>query len=288
MTFFWFLEWDVVWTGRLDTLLLGFQHYPRAATAPAAASHENRTAPNSPMLAMFPPADLLCPAPTRTNKKWPHMYKRNQSRTPWQLSFHCVTEVMRMSRVLLEDVYRHSQHAENGMFCELRAATVCSMRQALEEGSGELLVELEAITGRGEAHLSTCTKPSATCGQIEDISRGGCRMASLFDDEHAHLLFSSYANGTDGAEVRVPVRQAKDRWVGSFAAEVPRAVVERNRSRDMLFHAYKWHTKDLEDPLYQEELTAAQREKKSTTGRRLQGSGSGSENMQQKLYGVRW
>ena len=33
----------------------------------------------------------------------------------------------------------------------------------------------------------------------------------------------------------------------------------------MLFHAYKWPAEDLNDPLYQKELTAARWEKDKTT-----------------------
>ena len=101
------------------------------------------------------------------------------------------------------------------MFCELRAATVCGMRQQLEAGFGELLIEYQAEFGWREPHLSMCTKQSATCGHVpwivEDISRGGCRMASLFDDEHAHLLFSSYSMNTDDTEVRVPLISRSER-----------------------------------------------------------------------------
>jgi len=83
VTHFWFLEWDVLWTGDLAEVILAFSGYAlppdpvgalRGATAAALAVQaevEN---------AAVASADFLCPGASKATRGWKHLHERNISR----------------------------------------------------------------------------------------------------------------------------------------------------------------------------------------------------------------
>ena len=151
--FFWFLEWDVVWTGHIVTILDAF-----SANVPV--SHDLMVEPANPSMRSLAPneleartrkpetPDMLCANPASVTPRWPHQTKRDKHALPMNVTFHCVTEIFRMTHRLLERIVAFSRVGKHALFCEMRAATVCA-------------------------------------------AQPWCRMRSLFDPQHAHLLHTA-------------------------------------------------------------------------------------------------
>lgn len=236
--YFWFLEWDVVWTGALPNILAAWSlstpstqgsalaeslrassakfwtpivdgtQLPRgkdalkqfdkyrgdtlvtgvlrshAGKAPTAVSDLRAT------------EDLICPNPAEVSRRWQHSPKRNYSLVPQATTRMCVTEVTRMSRRLLSAVAAFARRREAGMFCEMRAPTVCQ-------------------------RLSWCS------------------VRTLFDAPHEKFLFAN-----------------KTLWVRSWGMPTfglsslqDDTLAGRTRANhDVLYHAYKWPQRGFDAP----------------------------------------
>eukprot|EP00320_Phaeocystis_rex_P000401 CAMPEP_0119066868 /NCGR_PEP_ID=MMETSP1178-20130426/9298_1 /TAXON_ID=33656 /ORGANISM="unid sp, Strain CCMP2000" /LENGTH=540 /DNA_ID=CAMNT_0007048497 /DNA_START=283 /DNA_END=1905 /DNA_ORIENTATION=- len=109
-TYFWFLEWDVTWTGDLAVVL--------GAWSTAAPALTGST------------PDLLCPNPSKAIRRWPHLHSRNISFIHYNDTFMCVTEVQRMSMRFLKKLAAFALQPEAAMFCEMRAPSVCHIESA--------------------------------------------------------------------------------------------------------------------------------------------------------------
>ena len=97
--YFWFLEWDVAWSGRL---------------LPYLRANAHRT------------DDLLCPKYERMRSSgfWVHSGKRNRTRFLDSCIAHCQSSVVRVSRrLLLHTLEEMGQHQS---FCEMRMANRAS------------------------------------------------------------------------------------------------------------------------------------------------------------------
>ena len=122
---FWFLEWDVAWSGSIATILAAYHGYSGEAGGPP---NRART------------EDLLCdiPLPARpqttagykhmkNRRGLPHFIERNRSVYSYDVVWNCVIQLTRLSARLLRHVIAQSRRPEHGLFCEMRAATMCSM-----------------------------------------------------------------------------------------------------------------------------------------------------------------
>ena len=216
--FFWFLEWDVVWTGNIVTILDAFRGNMKTSTDPS-VDQANPTMKShlsasqlAARLAKPDPPDLLCPNPSKVTSRWTHRTKRDREGIHLNITFKCVTEVYRVSRRLLDTMAFFSRIRRHAMFCEMRAPTVCGMQP-------------------------------------------WCRMRSLFDEEHTHL-FNVSTHGYDGhrgnnsriapalekAGINVSVYNARGFWVMSYLHDggIPDEAFT-NLNEPKLYHAYKWN-----------------------------------------------
>ena len=109
ITFFWFVEWDVVWTGDIG-LLLGSWGGVGDARSPR-------------------DEDLLCANPEFAGKRWAHLHKRNKTLIPFEQVYKCDTGLYRVTHRLLSEMVAFGQQPEAAMFCEIRAPTVCMRLQ---------------------------------------------------------------------------------------------------------------------------------------------------------------
>ena len=121
--FFWFLEWDVVWTGSITTILAAWNSLntsnpgligPYASFGEAPLPDDDH--------------DLLCPNPSWANLQWVHRGKRDEALVPNNVTFRCVTEVTRLSHRLLRTILAFSRSKRGAMFCEMRSASICAMQ----------------------------------------------------------------------------------------------------------------------------------------------------------------
>ena len=130
VTHFWFMEWDVLWTGDLAEVILAFSGYAlppdpdgalRGATAAALAVQaevEN---------AAVATADFLCPGASKATRGWKHLHERNISHLDFEHTWMCVTNLFRLSHRLMHSVAEYANLSEAGMFCEMRTASVCRL-----------------------------------------------------------------------------------------------------------------------------------------------------------------
>ena len=122
---FWFLEWDVAWSGSIATILAAYHGYSGEAGGPPSRARTE---------------DLLCdiPLPARpqttagykhmkNRRGLPHFIERNRSVYSYDVVWNCVIQLARLSARLLRHVIAQSRRPEHGLFCEMRAATMCSM-----------------------------------------------------------------------------------------------------------------------------------------------------------------
>ena len=120
-THFWFLEWDVTWTGDLAVALGAWN----------GASRSNRRTlwhtTNSTLRSM---PDLLCANPSKAYRHWPHLHSRNISYLHYDNTFMCVTGLQRMSMRLISKLAAFASHREAPMFCEMRAPSVCKLESS--------------------------------------------------------------------------------------------------------------------------------------------------------------
>ena len=219
--YFWFLEWDVVWTGNVFDLLDAWSgHMPYTArTDPSVESFAflnesaKRKLPPAELEARIAernatPPDLLCPNPSKVNTRWKHRLRRDVQTIPLASVFKCVTEVFRLTHRLLSGMVEFSRSKNHSLFCEMRAASVCAMME-------------------------------------------GCRMRSIFDADHLHLLHSSN-RGYDIPDylrsrfnrtgVNVSVVAAREKWVLSYIHDGGVTNEElANMHEPKLYHAYKWN-----------------------------------------------
>ena len=101
---YWFMEWDLAWTGNLPRMLASF-HSPGTSQP-----------------------DLLGHAIVGTTRSYPHKLKLNRSvfNTPVNSTHWCSQQLMKMSHRLLLQVMQFVSSPSNYMFCELRTPTVCA------------------------------------------------------------------------------------------------------------------------------------------------------------------
>ena len=213
--FFWFLEWDVVWTGNIASILRTWNALRPdrdadvitpanrlAAHTVGSATARNASTSRIDTVQAAVPYDLLCADPAFASVKWPHRQKRDEELVPLNSTYHCVTEVYRITHRLLRHVIDFSSQRRGAMFCELRSASICAMHP-------------------------------------------WCRIRSFVDRIHMPLLFSHrmaaarVIRGGSRSE-HVVTRTRKD-WVNSWGNRV--GILDQdlqNMSEPMLFHAFKW------------------------------------------------
>ena len=232
LQFFWFLEWDVVWTGNIVSVLDAYHpdatanvSYDAQVDVFSPLRRRQQPQPHEMPGAAHPP-DLICPNPGWAPLRWPHRHVRDRVLVPWNFTFKCVTEISRSSRRLLDRMLLFSQSESGAMFCEMRAPSVCAMQP-------------------------------------------WCRMRSLFDTpEHTRLFYTSHcayndtkrkcsqrsaaiiqarrkvsaADSGDARAVAAELASARERWVLSYLHDggVKDAELASHATDDMLFHAYKW------------------------------------------------
>jgi len=215
--FFWFLEWDVVWTGDVTAVLSAWSalHERFDSSERVDVVNPSRALNGSGRDSYLDDGrriynhDLLCPNPGWAVRSWGHREKRNNSLVPHTHVHRCVTEVYRVTHRLLGAILDFSQQPMAGMFCEMRAASVCAMHP-------------------------------------------WCTMRSLFDRDHLRLFHTATRRGksqqiadldaTAAAPSNAEVHLARTRWVASYNHDggVQDAALQR-LNRPMLFHAYKWN-----------------------------------------------
>jgi len=214
--FFWFLEWDVVWTGDVTTVLSAWSalhepfHIDRSN--PVDVANPSRRVPPGSGDDVYDGRrlfnhDLLCPNPSWAVRAWIHRKKRNVSIVNHTFVHRCVTEVYRLTHRLLGAMLEMMQQPQAAMFCEMRASSVCAMNS-------------------------------------------WCTMRSLFDRDRLHLFYTAKRHRQGlvadlGASATAPsaaeIAWARTRWVNSYKNDggVPDAALQR-LDRPMLYHAYKW------------------------------------------------
>jgi hypothetical protein len=221
--FFWFLEWDVVWTGDVTTILSAWSaiHEPvdirerglNLANPTRLVSRTNRTDVYALDGRPIHSHDLLCPNPGYAPRNWAHRHKRDERLVDADHVHRCVTEIFRLTPRLLQSMVRFSKQLQGSMFCEMRAPSVCGME-------------------------------------------AWCTMRSLFDRERLHLFFTGTRRTKNGslliADLRGPsaaspslseVQRARAEWVATYiraTGGVQDAQLQK-LDRPMLFHAYKWN-----------------------------------------------
>jgi len=221
--FFWFLEWDVVWTGDVTTILSAWSavHEPLdphlskgvdIVNPSRFVSRTNETDVYALDGRRLHSHDLLCPNPGWAPRNWIHRQKRDVSLVLHTHVHRCVTEIYRVTHRLLGAMLRFSQNPKAAMFCEARASSVCAMN-------------------------------------------AWCTMRSLFDRERTHLFFTArrkHTNralmladlrGTSAANASISeVQYARGKWVETYihAKGGVRDAELQKLDRPVLFHAYKW------------------------------------------------
>ena len=129
-TYFWFLEWDVTWTGNLAVILKAWSTAAPALTGMRLPTRAQEGAGNASKGYQGSTPDLLCPNPSKAKRSWPHLHSRNISLLHYNDTFKCVTEVQRMSMRLLKRLAAFALQPEAPMFCEMRAPSVCHIESA--------------------------------------------------------------------------------------------------------------------------------------------------------------
>ena len=113
--FFWFLEWDVAWTGNIASILRTWNSLspdedadiitPMNRQALHASSNVSRSDSTPPLVDY----DLLCADPSYANFKWTHRQKRDEKLVPDNVTYHCVTNTFRITPRLLRAVVSFSE-----------------------------------------------------------------------------------------------------------------------------------------------------------------------------------
>jgi len=129
---FWFLEWDVTWTGDLAIILGAWNRADEAWNGGNAstgrtklhhsAARKRGTVDHSP--------DMVCADPRKASKAWPHLHSRNVSHLHFDQTFMCVTGVSRVSQRLMRAMVAYAKQEEAPMFCEMRLPSVCALNAA--------------------------------------------------------------------------------------------------------------------------------------------------------------
>ena len=214
--FFWFLEWDVVWTGNIASVLRTWNSlqpdqdsdvitaHNRMASSRLGNASANASADAAGQSAHEGP-DLLCADPAFASTRWIHREKRDEQLVPLNSTYHCVTEIYRLTHRLLRIIIDFSSQERGAMFCEMRAASICAMQP-------------------------------------------WCRIRSFVDRVHMPLLFSHrmaakrVING--GKRSQHVVERTRRYWVNSFLNARGVSAIQdadlHNMSEPMLFHAFKW------------------------------------------------
>jgi hypothetical protein len=125
---FWFCEWDVTWSGNLGTILASYHGYRDDNGLSVLDSSSARS------------EDLLCDVPkparpvtssgykhNKNGRGFAHFQERNRTEFAFDDVWTCVIQFVRMSSRLLRWVVSESRRPERGIFCEMRAATMCSI-----------------------------------------------------------------------------------------------------------------------------------------------------------------
>ena len=200
--FFWFAEWDVVWTGDAASIFTSWNNLPTTTfdpltdvlAPPDATASEQRQKYES-----GSDHDLLCANPSWANYHWVHRGKRDPFLVYSNVTFRCVTGLFRLTPRLLSSMVAFSRHNRSAMFCEMRAASVCAMETSW------------------------------------------CKMRTFFDDERARLLYTyPYRTPTNMSHI-LRLRAAKSKWVGTYSRDggvLDSSLTNLNES--MIYHAYKW------------------------------------------------
>ena len=124
---FWFIEWDVAWSGNLATILASYHGYTDLVGGLPIKRHARSE-------------DLLCdlPRPARpvtgggykhvkNGRGFAHFAERNRTEFAFDVVWTCVIQFVRMSSRLLRQVIAETRRPERGLFCEMRAATMCNV-----------------------------------------------------------------------------------------------------------------------------------------------------------------
>ena len=147
--------------------------------------------------------------------RWPHHVKRSPVAVPWNLTYKCVTEIFRFSRRLLQSVVSFSRTGlHHGMFCEMRAPSVCAskpwcrMRSFFDDHQRVHLL-----------HTASAMEAKPLSGREQS---------------------NEYKKLKAGLDLRLA--RAREKWVNSYINDggVPEYMMLKNLSHPMLFHAYKW------------------------------------------------
>ena len=215
--FFWFLEWDVVWTGDIVAMLAAWSTInEKADTAnpalhvpnPSLLSERNKTAPDLDAINIGSRTydhDLLCANPGWARKKWPHRHKRNKTLVQSSFAYHCETSAFRLSPQLLSQILSFSRQPRAALFCEMRAATICAMHP-------------------------------------------WCTMRSLFDHERQHMFYTGRTDQKSKGVTNKDVEFARNSYAGTYVqnggVNDSAILKSAHANRSLLFHAYKWQKSD--------------------------------------------
>ena len=138
-THFWFLEWDVTWTGDL-ALTLGAWNSATAprSSGPAKAANRSkrislsRSRPTYEFIIDRPDVttDLICANPGKAPRHWPDLHSRNISKLHYDDTFMCVTGLQRASIRLMRKLAAFALQSDAPMFCEMRLPSVCKLESS--------------------------------------------------------------------------------------------------------------------------------------------------------------
>ena len=206
--FFWFLEWDVVWTGDIAAILTPFSalHEVFDPTVDLRVRVKVNDSDSNSALFLLPvddstrlfDHDLLCPNPSWGNLKWAHRGKRDHELISSPFVHRCVTNIFRMTHRLLAAVLEFSNQQRAAMFCEMRSPTICAMNS-------------------------------------------WCRMRSFFDGRLSHLFHTAGRYNASHSLTKSESDNARNQWVASWAAwtQVQDTTIG-SMETPMFYHAYKW------------------------------------------------
>jgi hypothetical protein len=211
--FFWFLEWDVIFTGNIVSILSSWSDINEPFDVHADVvnptglelrqSRSNVSIESAPALPSHD-HDLLCPNPGWANLKWSaHRAKRDDSVVPSNRVYRCTTNIYRMTPRLLDAVLEFSENKRAAMFCEMRSPSICAMNS-------------------------------------------WCTMRTFFDTWHTHYFHTGHANirnttqhataGADNSERK----RAQLSWLRSYLSSTEVNDSQIMPHKNMLYHAYKW------------------------------------------------
>ena len=112
---FWFMEYDIDWTGKALDL---FQRFDR--TAP----HLDYVCPHPANYTLQYDALLANPQLAGEPNLWPHLHKRTAGEPRHTMA--CQIQLVRVKAKLLSTALEFAQNPRSNMYCEMRLASLCS------------------------------------------------------------------------------------------------------------------------------------------------------------------